>query len=287
MAKTEPMTSDPEFLKKLKKSQEAQKETKKLADEMRRKAKEQAKAPKEAPPKAERRPSRQAGSLSGRRLEDVKKSRGPFGTLAKQGPREVVEYKKPGGAVVEYKKPSGAVVKYEPKTDAGGNIARAGAGLASRMGLRFSGPVGALIGMTEEVNKGERGWIADKSKRGPLMKGANVGGKTFDKGKGTAALPKTENTTKIGVTGGAGIQGYGRGREGNYVLGKDVKERKFFSGEDGEKAPIPKPKPARDKSRLAGKSNTRKAFEAEFAKQRKSGAKEFTFRGKRYTTKVK
>jgi hypothetical protein len=51
--------------------------------------------------------------------------------------------------------------------------------------------------------------------------------------------------------------------------------------------PIPKPKPATDKSRVAGKSKTRKAFEQEFAKQRKAGKKEFTFKGKKYTTKLK
>jgi hypothetical protein len=37
----------------------------------------------------------------------------------------------------------------------------------------------------------------------------------------------------------------------------------------------------------SSKSKTRIAFEKEFAKQRKSGAKTFTFQGKRYTTKVK
>jgi hypothetical protein len=51
--------------------------------------------------------------------------------------------------------------------------------------------------------------------------------------------------------------------------------------------PIPKAKPAMDKSRVAGKSKTRKAFEQEFAKQRKAGKKDFTFRGKKYTTKLK
>lgn len=51
--------------------------------------------------------------------------------------------------------------------------------------------------------------------------------------------------------------------------------------------PIPKPKPATDKSRVAGKSKARKAFEQEFAKQRKAGKKEFTFKGKKYTTKLK
>lgn len=53
------------------------------------------------------------------------------------------------------------------------------------------------------------------------------------------------------------------------------------------KPPIPKAKPAMDKSRLAGKSKTRIAFEKEFAKQRKAGKKEFTFKGKKYTTKLK
>jgi hypothetical protein len=53
------------------------------------------------------------------------------------------------------------------------------------------------------------------------------------------------------------------------------------------KPPVPKAKPAMDKSRLAGKSKTRIAFEKEFAKQRKAGKKEFTFKGKKYTTKLK
>lgn len=278
MAKTEPMTSDPEFLKKLKKAQEAQKDTKKLADEMRRKAKEQAKTPKEAPPKAEKKPGRQAGSLSGRRLEDIKKSRGPFGTLAKQGAREVTEYKKPGGpvteykkpggAVTEYKKPGGAVTKYDSTAGGGGKIP----GVISRMGLRQSGPIGALVGMTEELNKGEKEWIADKKNRGPLMRGwsGKVGGKTFERGKGTASLPVKDRgktfergkgeavlpanvpTTERGVLGGAGVQGYGYGRKGNYQLGKNVKERATFAGGEA-KPPKPKLRPASDKSRLAGK----------------------------------
>lgn len=58
-------------------------------------------------------------------------------------------------------------------------------------------------------------------------------------------------------------------------------------GEVFRQAPIPKAKPAMDKSRLAGKSKTRIAFEKEFAKQRKAGKKEFTFKGKKYTTKLK
>jgi hypothetical protein len=55
----------------------------------------------------------------------------------------------------------------------------------------------------------------------------------------------------------------------------------------GVKPPIPKAKPAVEKPRSTGKSKTRIAFEQEFAKQRKAGKKEFTFRGKRYTTKLK
>lgn len=61
----------------------------------------------------------------------------------------------------------------------------------------------------------------------------------------------------------------------------------FGVAKPAKAVPIPKAKPAVDKSRVAGKSKTRIAFEQEFAKQRKAGKKEFTFRGKRYTTKLK
>jgi hypothetical protein len=277
MAETKPMTSDPEFLKKLKKKQEAQKDTKKLADEMRRKAAQQAKTPKEPPAKEPKKPPRQAGNFAGRRMEDAKKSRGPFGTLAKQGRRDVVEYKKPGGPVTEYKKPGGAVAKveggstavtkYDSKAGGGGGKIP---GIISRMGLRQSGPVGALVGMTEELNKGEKEWIADKKNRGPLMKGNTAEnapfkrgkgyaslpvkdrGKTFERGKGEAVLPKNVPTTERGVLGGSGVQGYGYGRKGNYQLGKDSKERDYYSG-GGATPPKPKAKPASDKSRIAGK----------------------------------
>lgn len=56
-----------------------------------------------------------------------------------------------------------------------------------------------------------------------------------------------------------------------------------------KKAVTPSKKPSAPKTspvKSKGKSETRKAFEKEFAKQRRSGAKEFTFRGKRYNTKL-
>lgn len=56
-----------------------------------------------------------------------------------------------------------------------------------------------------------------------------------------------------------------------------------------KKTVTPSKKPSAPKTSSAkpkGKSETRKAFEKEFAKQRRSGAKEFTFRGKRYNTKL-
>lgn len=77
-------------------------------------------------------------------------------------------------------------------------------------------------------------------------------GKTFDKGKGEAVLPKNVPTTERGVVGGSGVQGYGYGRKGNYQLGKNAEERRTFAGGDSN-PPVPKAKPATDKSRLAGK----------------------------------
>jgi hypothetical protein len=77
--------------------------------------------------------------------------------------------------------------------------------------------------------------------------------------------PKEPPTTKIGVTGGAGAQGYGRGREGNYQLGKNAKERSVYSGTRSDKPAVveaktetsksgtPKTGAASDKSRVAGK----------------------------------
>lgn len=52
-----------------------------------------------------------------------------------------------------------------------------------------------------------------------------------------------------------------------------------------DRAVTPAKKPSTPKS--TAKGATRVAFEKEFAKQRKSGAKEFTFRGKKYNTKLK
>jgi hypothetical protein len=158
------------------------------------------------------------------------------------------------------------------KRSSSSTLSSAAKGAAARLGGAAAFYFGDTFG-DSTLNKGEKEWIADKKNRGPLMKGLSgkVGGKTFErgkgtvslpvkdrgktfnKGKGTAALPKSEQETKFGLTGGSGSQGYGMGSEGQYLFGNTPKDRNYYSGNSDEKAPIPKAKPARDKSRLADK----------------------------------
>lgn len=84
--------------------------------------------------------------------------------------------------------------------------------------------------------------------------------------------------TKTGVIGGAGVAGYGNSRDNTMQLGKNAKERRYFSV-DKSKVPTPKARPAKSKTRIA--------FEKEFAKNRAKGASQFAFRGKKYNTKLK
>lgn len=108
-----------------------QRKTKALAEDMRRKAKAQAADKKVRPAK------------------DIKKgdSRSEFLKKAKSGE-----------------------VKAAPKPDSGTNILRSTAGIAARSGLRWAGPVGALVSMTRPAGEG-----SDKPS-GPLMKGGKLPG---------------------------------------------------------------------------------------------------------------
>jgi hypothetical protein len=95
-----------------------------------------------------------------------------------------------------------------------------------------------------------------------------------------------------GVTGGI-VGGYYGAKEMQARRAEAGKSRSFADRGGGPKSrqassspsmarpPIPKAKP-----QAAGKSKTRIAFEKEFDRQRKAGKKEFTFMGKKYTTKL-
>lgn len=256
------------FLKKVK-----QENTKKLADEMRRKAKAQAADSKVRPAKDVKSGDMRSKALREAKKFDAKKIQGAkdlkpgdmrsnFLDDAKQrGPRPARDVK-PGdmrskflseakGAAEARKKAVAEAAEEAVETTA----KKRGFGSAlGRAAGRVAGPVGALVGMTEEANKGEKEWIADKANRGPLMKGSDgkVSGKTFDKGKGTAALPRAkELPSKTGVLGGSGVQGTGVGSERKITFGANAKERDFYRGDSAP--PKPKAKPATDKSRLAGK----------------------------------
>lgn len=109
-----------------------QRKTKALAEEMRRKSKAQAADKKVRPAK------------------DIKKgdARSEFLKKAKSGEAKAAP----------------------PKSDAGTNILRSAAGIAARSGLRWAGPVGALVSMTSPAGEG-----SDKPS-GPLMPGGKLPG---------------------------------------------------------------------------------------------------------------
>lgn len=153
---------------------------------------------------------------------------------------------------------------------------RAGGTLLRGVG-RLAGPVGALVGMTEEANKGEQEWIRAQQAARKLRKtGAGTVTAPYEP-KRKAAGTNTAAYEPKRKAAGTDLSAYEPKRKAasTYTKSYDVKP------------PVPKAKPAMDKSRVAGKSKTRMAFESEFAKQRKAGAKTFMFQGKRYTTKVK
>lgn len=82
----------------------------------------------------------------------------------------------------------------------------------------------------------------------------------------------------------SGVGDYPKGKANTDSTGKSTKisMTKKQSSAPAKKAEAPKKAPKK-----SGVSSTRKAFNSEFRKQRASGAKEFTFRGKRYNTKIK
>lgn len=155
------------------------------------------------------------------------------------------------------------------------------------------GPFGALVKRPDNLPKAAGG-----GSRGVQRFGQ---GAKLDSGKSriVGLSPLGKAAVGAGVAGGAGTaayltrakegsaadRGFGpKSRQGSSAPSMAKKggpeKRQGSSSPAMAKPPVPKAKPDR------GKSKTRMAFEKEFAKQRKAGKKEFTFKGKKYNTKL-
>ena len=210
---------------------------------------------------------RSGGTLTSR-TKDVLKSRGPFPVPAVRKENVPAVRKEPGRAVVKYEPPKTDVVEYKPKKDSGTGMLRSIAGTSARAGLRGAGPVGALVSMTSPAGEG-----SDKPpKYGMTLRGRSemlkrpFKPKNPNEGVGKPLASSTKDVEKAYQTVGTKTR-----------LDDPVTSVR-------RAIPIPKAKPAEAKP--AGKSSIRKAFEAEFSKNRKAGRKTFKFRGKDYSTKL-
>lgn len=221
---------------------------------------------------------------SSERMADVKKDRGVQrgkGELVRRPDYSVTEYKKPGTSVVEVKRPNTAVVEYKGPSASTAATNVAGKALG-RGAMRLLGPAGALVGMTEEANKGEQEWIRKQQAARKLRKeGSGTYTKPYDRAGGASNIKGTD----VKVQGGMGMTGYNTKNPPKSRVSRpdsySKSAEKYIYGSNAASPPIPKARPN------ASKSKTRMEFEAAFAKNRRAGKKEFTFQGKRYTTKVK
>jgi hypothetical protein len=147
-----------------------------------------------------------------------------------------------------------------PRAAASGGTPAASSGMKGM--LKRIPVAGAAIGFISDatpLNKGEREFMA-REKAAWKAKQSRVAVDSPARKASGSARPETPGSYPAAR----------RKASGTHTKSYDVK------------APIPKARPEK-----AGKSKTRTAFEAEFAKNRRAGKKEFTFQGKRYTTKIK
>lgn len=188
--------------------------------------------------------------------------------LPTEGKNEVVKRsntspKTIGGGSVQKRVLSGEVVKNnksEPKKL--GKAGRVFEGKAETKPVTSQKSLGSKVSSTaKSVAKKAVGGVINRAAVGTaIASGVIAAHKAFGVGdykKGPANVDSQGKSTKIDMT-------------------KKSPEAKQVT---------PTKKPSAPKS--TAKSATRVAFEKEFAKQRKSGAKEFTFRGKKYNTKLK
>ena len=121
------------------------------------------------------------GLTTSRRMSDIKKSRGPFGTLAVRKDNLPAVKKEPGKSVVKseakprnlarYEAQKGGVSKIEGPKDSGGGI---GGKIARGLYRGIGGPAIMLVSMTEPAGAG-----SDKPS-GPLMKGGKLPGYKYE-----------------------------------------------------------------------------------------------------------
>lgn len=224
---------------------------------------------------------------SSERMADAKKDRGVQrgkGELVKRPDYSVTEYKKPGTSAVEVKKPGTAVVKYKDPSasTAASNVAGK---VLGRGAMRLTGPVGALVAMTEETNKGEREFMDMIRKKAGKGYGYKPVGPFKPAAKTTVGGARNIKGTDVKVQGGMGMTGYNTKNPPKSRVSRpdsySKSAEKYIYGSNAVSPPVPRAKPS------VAKSKTRMEFEAAFAKNRRAGKKEFTFQGKRYTTKVK
>lgn len=192
---------------------------------------------------------------SSERMADVKKDRGVQrgkGELVKRPDYSVTEYKKPGTSVVEVKKPGTAVVEYKgpSASTAASNVAGKALG---RGAMRFLGPAGALVGMTEETNKGEREFMDMIRKKAGKGYGDKPVG-PFKPAQTTIAVRKEYPGSN---TGNRAV----RKASGTYTASYDAKEAPKAKSET-PKVKSATIKTATDKSRIAPKMTNYQRMQA-------------------------
>lgn len=210
----------------------------------------------------------------------------------------VVESKKPGTAVTEYKKPNTSVTK-----GAGKALAGASESAIARTAMRYFGPVGALVSMTEETNKGEKEFMDSiRKKAGKGYGDKPVGPFKPDSGnsvRGSSAKTFASKSPLKVAEGKGDAAGKVRAvvvtTEAVKATPKDkVKRQMQGQNPDRKKAETSKsssaPKVARDKSRLATKKPSNfervkmRSYEKEGgvgpgrAKSKVSGERKYKFR---------
>lgn len=197
------------------------------------------------------------------RMGDARKSRGPYPVPAVRKENAVKPYNEPKREIVKYEEPKRGVVKYEPKA----NVGAAASNIAKRtfggVAGRIAGPVGALVGMATPAGAPEESATIRRDRSyGPLMRG---------------------NSTRVNQ--------YGKGDAETGTFNKAVAKPVKPKLRPDMSPPRPVTSPAQ---KTAKKSDIRVAFEKEFAKKRAEAKRRgnadkgvFTFRGQKYTTKVK
>lgn len=152
--------------------------------------------------KSDKETKRSAGNFAGRRMDDAKKSRGPYGTLATQGTREVTRFTRgPRDVARASEASSKAVTKYQSP---GSNAVTVAGGRGNFGGGKIVGPSNAArsVGAGKGFNpalKGDdqRSNKSDKTDRKPteLRKASGTYTASYDKKPTSNSAAKTDKQT--------------------------------------------------------------------------------------------